>query len=75
MRYHLLLLILLSGCGFSVKVEPLPPVEVNHSLDLNFEQIMLYCRRQCEQTDPTNVDVCTDNCYTNFMQLLMSGAL
>lgn len=68
MRYALFL-VLLSSCGMDIKVEP---ITVNH--EINFDGIRKYCDEHCATTDPTN-DLCSDNCYDSFIQLIMSGVL
>ena len=60
-----------------VHVDPVEtkPVQVIHTLNINFDSISNYCAKKCQaqSTDPTFVTTCTDNCYTNFLDLLSHG--
>lgn len=67
MKYTFLLFFI-SGCGFHISSDP---VQVNHSLNLNFEQIALYCKDFCtNDPDPSS---CESSCFTNILNSIIGG--
>lgn len=71
MRLVLVLFFIMSGCGpYDVHVKS-DPVEVNHNVNINFEQIALYCQDFC--TNDPNPSVCEQTCFTNIVTSIMQG--
>lgn len=61
------LFLLLAGCGIHVTSDP---VKVNHNVNINFEQILLYCDNICVNSP---VPSCVDDCYQHYIQLILGG--
>ena len=71
------ILLLLTGCGINVHVDPIEskPVQVIHTLNINFDSISNYCKQKCtlQSTDAPTIESCTSTCYANFLDLLVHG--
>ena len=68
MRLVLVFFLFSSVCGGTYHVTS-DPVEVNHNININFEQIALYCQDICKN-DEVPV-TCQENCYTNIVTAIM----
>ncbi len=66
MRY-LLIILFLSACGGNYHVDP---IEVHHTISVDFEQITLYCQDLCKNSEYDN---CESDCFYNTVNAIMSG--
>ncbi len=68
MRLVSLVLFLFSGCGIHVSSDP---VQVNHTISIDFQQVALYCQGLC--TNEPDPKTCEETCFTNTVNSIMSG--
>jgi hypothetical protein len=64
---------LLTGCGVGVHVDPVAPIQVVHTFNINFDAVHSYCAQQCALTGVDDPTFCTNSCYANFLQVLMAS--
>lgn len=67
---YLLLILLFTGCGVRVSVDPVE-VNVNHRIDL--QKLEQYCLDKCasEYTDVDEVKTCVNKCYKDFLDVFL----
>jgi pyruvate-formate lyase len=54
-------------------VDPVAPIQVVHTFDINFDAVRSYCAQQCVLAGSPDPALCSNNCYANFLQVLMAS--
>jgi hypothetical protein len=65
-----LFLLSLTACGIHVSSDPVKvdPIQVTHTVTIDYDSIVNYCRQQCNGR--SDFDTCTMQCYDNMIDFL-----